>query len=123
MNDDAKRFLNKQTILFIIAIIGLVLSAVIGRLITVVSLLSSMDGGLNFSDFLFFVGMRIVISVVYIVPQILMLNNCKKCKKENNNKLSDYKPIIDETNKISKILISIWTLIIFIAIIRIFCAM
>lgn len=81
MDDYYNHISDKQAKLYIISIAGVIVSIVLGIILYPLFAVTSLDGALGFSDFLFYILLRIITSLIYIIVQILMINNCRDIKK------------------------------------------
>jgi hypothetical protein len=110
--------------LYIVAIVGLVISIIAGFPIRLFEMLSTFEGSLYLSDFIFFIVARLVFSLGYFVPQILLIVNCKKLVKKYNTtdeKMCDYKDLKSVRNELKQMslkLFSVWFIVFFIAMLR-----
>ena len=85
MDDYYNHISDRQAKLYIISIAGVIVSIVLGIILYPLFAVTSLDGALGFSDFLFYIFLRIITSLIYIIAQILMINNCRDIKKHDKN--------------------------------------
>ena len=102
MDDYYNHISDKQAKLYIISIAGVIVSIVLGIILYPLFAVTSLDGALGFSDFLFYIFLRIITSLIYIIAQILMINNCRDIKKHDKcwkihkrNKANVFKNVFD----------------------------
>lgn len=117
MDDYYNHISDKQAKLYIISIAGVIVSIVLGIILYPLFAVTSLDGALGFSDFLFYIFLRIITSLIYIIAQILMINNCRNIKKHDKNNAEKF---IKETKKMSLKVFLIWLLFFIIGCVRIY---
>lgn len=117
MDDYYNHISDKQAKLYIISIAGVIVSIVLGIILYPLFAVTSLDGALGFSDFLFYIFLRIITSLIYIIAQILMINNCRKIKKHDKNNAEKF---IKETKQMSLKVFLIWLLFFIIGCVRIY---
>lgn len=108
---------DKQAKLYIISIAGVIVSIVFGIILYPLFALTSLDGALGLSDFLLYILLRIITSLIYIITQILMINNCRNIKKHDKNNAEKF---IKETKQMFLKVFLIWTLFFIIGCARIY---
>ena len=117
MDDYYNHISDKQAKLYIISIAGVIVSIVLGIILYPLFAVTSLDGALGFSDFLFYIFLRIITSLIYIIAQILMINNCRGIKKHDKNNAEKF---IKETKQMSLKVFLIWLLFFIIGCVRIY---
>lgn len=117
MDDYYNHISDKQAKLYIISIAGVIVSIVLGIILYPLFAVTSLDGALGFSDFLFYILLRIITSLIYIVAQILMINNCRDIKNHDKNNAEKF---IKETKQMSLKVFLIWLLFFIIGCARIY---
>ena len=66
MDDYYNHISDKQAKLYIVSIAGVIVSIVLGIILYPLFAVTSLDGALGFSDFLFYILLRIITSLIYI---------------------------------------------------------
>ena len=98
-------------------LVTFIVSIVLGIILYLLFAVTSLDGALGFSDFLFYIFLRIITSLIYIIAQILIINNCRDIKKHDKNNAEKF---IKETKQMSLKTFLIWLLFFIIGCVRIY---
>ena len=117
MDDYYNHISDRQAKLYIISIAGVIVSIICAIILYPIFAVTSLDGALGLSDFLFYIFLRIITSLIYIIAQILMINNCSKIKKHDKNNAEKF---IKETKQMSLKAFLIWLLFFIIGCARIY---
>lgn len=117
MDDYYNHMTYKQAKLYIVSIVGVIISIICGIIIYPLLAMTSLDGALKLKDFWIYIFFRIITSLIYLVPQILMINNCRNIKKHYENCADKF---IKETKRMSLKTFSIWGLFFIIGCARIY---
>ena len=117
MSDYYNHITDKQAKLYIASIAGVIVSIICGLIIYPLFAMMSLDGALGLKDFWFYILLRIITSLIYIIFQILMINNCRSIKKYDKNNAEKF---IKETKQMSLKVFLIWALFFIIGCIRIY---
>ncbi len=117
MNDYYNHISDKQAKLYITSIVGIIVSIICGIILYPLFAMTSLDGALGFKDFWFYILLRIITSLIYIISQILMINNCRSIKRNDNNNAEKF---IKETKQMSLKVFLIWALFFIISCVRIY---